>query len=140
MDIVLKMILALPTDSNTVLLLAKLWSNKKSYNSLSQLYYNILYLRMGGTKASSHQTRGSFATLQKVREKVAGQVHEEVLEKVPEQVPKQTRLQRRAWTAKRLFQWRFLLLGTFLGLMPLIQLHPLPRDIETQNHRDIETR
>ena len=66
--------------------------------------------------------------------------------KVPEQVPKQTRFQR-AWTAKGLSQWRFVLLGTLLALMPLSRpkyncksrLHFFSRDIETQNHRDIES-
>ena len=70
---------------------------------------------------------------EKVREKVAGQVHEEVLEKVPEQVPKQTRLQRRAWTAKRL--------GTLLALMPLIRPtynHKSRLHLSSQGHRDTE--
>ena len=78
---------------------------------------------------------------EKVREKVAGQVHEEVLEKVPEQIPKQTRVERRAWTAKRLSQWRFVLLGTLLALMPLIRPkynHKSRLHLSSQRHRDTE--
>ena len=78
---------------------------------------------------------------EKVREKVPGQVHEEVLEKVREQVPKQTKLQRRVWTAKRFSEWRFVLLGTFLGFMPLIRPkynHTSQLHLSSQRHRDTE--
>ena len=67
-------------------------------------------------------------------------LREKVLEKVPEQVPKQTRL-RRAWTAKRLSQWRFVLLGTLLALMPLARPtynHKSRLHLSSQRHRDTE--